>query len=66
MKEEEQFIISSSGLENEIRELCQARNFAEAVLMDVPKGSCDYLLFKSQLKGINNRLEELGIDEVEE
>ena len=66
MSETERPIFSSVGLDNEIHELCDARNFAKAVLMEVPKGSCDYMFYKAQLAGIEERLEELGIDEIEE
>lgn len=65
MREIERPVLVSQGLDNEIEELCRARNFAEAMVQDSPRGSCDYMLFKSQLVGINNRLEELGIDTVE-
>lgn len=63
-KETEQAIISSSGLENEIRELCNAENFLKTTLKSIPEGSCGYQLAKAQLKGVEGRLEELGIHEV--
>ena len=64
MGETEKSIIVSQSLDNEVEELCRARDFARAMVVDSPKGSCDYRIFKSQLAGINDRLEELGINDV--
>jgi len=63
-KENEQSIITSSGLDNEIRELCNTENFLKALTEGTPMGSCEWMTAKAQLVGVRRRLVELGIDEV--
>lgn len=63
-KEHEHPVLTSQGRDNEIRSLCNKRAFYEAYVEGAPLGSCEWMLAKAYLRGLNERLEELGIHEV--
>lgn len=66
MKEDEQSIVSGSDLEGEVRWLCDSEDRLNVEIDSYPKGSCNWNISKIYLRQVRTRLEELGVDSIEE
>jgi len=65
-EEREHPVLTSTGQDNEIRRLCDALDYFSGDVDFYPKGSCNWTIAQIHLKGVRDRLAELGIDEIHE
>ena len=65
-EEREHPVLISTGLDNEIRRLTEAEEYFGGDVDFYPKGSCNWTIAQIHLKGVRDRLAELGVDSVHE